>query len=52
MKRKTPGSVEKDRSIFAKVSKLGASPSSPSAPTRNPEQAQSLAAEAPMVLSS
>ena len=30
VKRKTPGSAEKDRPVLAKVQKLGASPSSPS----------------------
>ena len=32
VKRKTPGSVEKDRPVLAKVSKLGASSPSPSTP--------------------
>ena len=52
VKRKTPGSAEKDRSVLAKVPKLGASSSSPSTPTRRLERAQSPAAEAPIVLSS
>ena len=37
LKRKTPGSAEKDRHALAKVPKLGASSSSPSAHVRNPE---------------
>ena len=49
VKRKTPDSAEKDRSVLAKAPKLGASPT-PSA--RNPERAPSPAAEAPIVLSS
>ena len=52
LKRKTPGSAEKDRPTLAKVSKLGASSSSPSAHVRKPERAQSPPAEAPTVLSS
>ena len=36
VKRKAPGSVEKDRPILAKVSKLGTSSSSPSTPVRKP----------------
>ena len=52
VKRKTPGSAEKDRPILAKVPKLGASLSSPSTPFQNPERAQSPPAEAPTVLSS
>ena len=52
VKRKTPGSAEKDRSVLAKVPKLGASSSSPSTPARKPERAQSPAAEASIVLSS
>ena len=52
MKRKTPGSAEKDRSVLAKVPKLGASSSSPSAPIRKPERAQSPPVEAPTVSSS
>ena len=44
-KRKTPGSAEKDRSVLAKVPKLGASPTSS---VRRPERAQSPIAEAPM----
>ena len=52
VKRKTPGSAEKDWPVLAKVSKLGASSSSPSTHVPNPEQAQSPPAEAPTVLSS
>ena len=52
VKRKTPGSVEKDRSALAKVPKLGASSSFSSIPVRNPEQALSPPAEVPIVLSS
>ena len=52
VKRKTPGSTEKDLPILAKVPKLGASSSSPSAPIRKPERAQSPSAEAPTVSSS
>ena len=52
MKRKTPGSVKKDRPVLAKVPKLGASSSSPSAPIRKPKQPQSPPAEAPTVSSS
>ena len=52
VKRKTPSSVEKDRQVLAKVPKLGASSSSPSAPIRKPEQAQSPLVEAPTVSSS
>ena len=52
VKRKTPGSAEKDRPALAKVPKLGASSSSPSTHVRNPEQAQSPPAEAPTILSS
>ena len=44
-KRKTLGSAEKDRPILAKVSKLGASPTSS---VRRPERAQSPIAEVPM----
>ena len=44
-KRKTPGSVEKDRPVLAKVPKLGASPTSS---IRRPERAQLPIAEAPM----
>ena len=47
LKRKTPGSVEKDRPTLAKVPKLGASSSSPSTHVRKPEWAQSPPAEAP-----
>ena len=52
MKRKAPGSAEKDRLVSVKVSKLGTSTSSPSAPVRKPEWAQSPPAEAPTVSSS
>ena len=52
MKRKTPGSAEKDRLALAKVPKLGASSSSPSTHVRKPERAQSPPAEAHTVLSS
>ena len=48
-KRKKSSSSEKDRSIPAKVQKLGASPSSSA---REPERAPSPVAEAPLVLSS
>ena len=51
VKRKTPGFAEKDRSILAKVPKLGASSSSPSTHVRKPERAQSPPAEASTVLS-
>ena len=52
VKRKTSGSTEKDRSILAKVQKLGASSSSPSTHVRNPERAHSPPSEAPTILSS
>ena len=52
VKRRTPGSAEKDRPVLAKVPKLGASSSSPSASIRKPERAQSPPAEAPTVSSS
>ena len=52
VKRKTPGFAEKGRPALAKVPKLGASSSSPSSPIQKPERAPSLAAEAPIVLSS
>ena len=52
VKRKTLGSVEKDRPALAKVPKLGASSSSSSTPVRKPEQALSPPAEVPKVLSS
>ena len=45
MKPKTPGSAEKDRSVLAKVPKLGASLTSF---VRRPERAQSPIAEVPM----
>ena len=48
-KRKKSSSSEKDRSVPAKVQKLGASPTSPA---REPEQVSSPLAEAPLVLSS
>ena len=49
VKRKTPGSTEKDRPVLAKAPKLGASPIS-SVP--KPKRAQSPVVEAPMVMSS
>ena len=52
MKRKNSGFVEKGRPALAKVPRLGASSSSPSTPVQKPERAPSLAAEAPIVLSS
>ena len=52
VKWKTSGSVEKDRPVLAKVPKLGASSSSPSAPIRKPERAQFPPAKAPTVSSS
>ena len=52
VKRKTPGSTEKDRPVLAKVTKLGASSSSPSTHVRKPEREQSPPAEAPTALSS
>ena len=52
VKRKTSGSIEKDRPVLAKVPKLGASSSSSSTHVRNPERAQSAPAEAPTALSS
>ena len=52
VKRKTPGSTEKDRSILAKVQKLWASSSSPPTHVRKPEWAQSPPSKAPTVLSS
>ena len=52
VKRKNLGSVEKDWPILAKVPKLGASSSSPSAPIRKSERAHSPPAEAPTVSSS
>ena len=52
MKRKAPGSAEKDRPISAKVPKLGTSSSSPSTPVRKPERVQSPPAKAPTVSSS
>ena len=51
MKRKTPGSTEKDRLVLAKVQKLGVSSSSPPTHVREPERAQSPLSEAPTVLS-
>ena len=52
VKRKTPSSTEKDRPVLAKVMKLGASSSSPSAPTRKPEREPSPPAEASTISSS
>ena len=52
VKRKAPGSAEKDRPVTAKVPKLGTSLSSPSNPVQKPERAQSPLAEAPTVSSS
>ena len=46
VKRKKPSSTEEDRPISAKVQKLGASPTA-----REPEQASSPLAEAPVILS-
>ena len=51
VKRKTLDSVEKDRPALIKVSKLGASSSSPSTLIRKPERVQSPPAKAPTVLS-
>ena len=48
-KRKKSSSSEKDRTVPAKVQKLGASPTSPA---REPERASLPLAEAPLVLSS
>ena len=45
-KRKKSSSIEKDRPVLVKVQKLGAPPTSLA---RKPKQAQSLAAEAPVV---
>ena len=52
VKRKTPGSAEKDRPALAKVPKLGASSSSLSIPVRKPEQVLLPPVEVPIVLSS
>ena len=52
VKRKTSGFAEKGRPALAKVTRLGASSSSPSTPAQKPEQVSSPAAEAPIVLSS
>ena len=52
VKRKTPGSAEKDRPALAKVPKLGASSPSSSIPVRKPEQALLPSAKVPIVLSS
>ena len=52
VKRKTPGSAEKDRPVLAKVPNLGVSLSSPSAPIKKSERAQLPPAEAPTVSSS
>ena len=45
MKRKTPGSAEKDQPVLATAPKLGASPTSS---VQRPERAQSPIAKAPM----
>ena len=50
-KRKTSGSIEKDRPVLAKVHKLGASSSSPSKHVRNLEWAPSPPSKAPTTLS-
>ena len=52
VKRKTPGSAEKDRPALAKVPKLWASSSSSSTPVQKSEQELSPPAEVPIVLSS
>ena len=52
MKRKTSDSVEKDRSVWGKVPKLGASSSSPSTHIRILRQVLSSPAEVPKALSS
>ena len=52
VKRKTPGSTEKDQPVLAKVQKLRASSSSPPTHVRDPERAQSPPSKAPTVLSS
>ena len=52
VKRKTLDSIEKDRPALIKVSKLGASSSSPSTLVRKLERVQSPLTEAPTVLSS
>ena len=52
VKRKTSGFAEKGQPALAQVLRLGASSSSPSTPAQKPEQAQSPAAEAPIVFSS
>ena len=52
VKRKTPGSTEKDRPVLAKVQKLGVSSSSPPTHIRELERAQSPPFDAPAVLSS
>ena len=52
MKRKTPGSSDKGRSILAKVPKLGVPSSSSSTPIRKSEREQSPPAKAPTVLGS
>ena len=46
VKRKKPSSTEEDRSVSAKVQKLGASPT-----VREPERASSPLGEAPVILS-
>ena len=50
VKRKTPGSSEKDRPVLAKVPKLGAASPSLSTHVRKPERAQSPPVKAPTVL--
>ena len=52
MKRKSSSSTEKDRSVSAKVQKLGASSSSPSTHVRKLERVPSPPSEAPTTLSS
>ena len=52
VKRKNSRFADKGRPALAKVPRLRASSSSPSTLAQNPERAQSLAAEAPIVLSS
>ena len=50
VKRKTPGSSEKDRLVLAKVPKLGVASPSPSTHVRKSKRAQSPPVEAPTVL--
>ena len=52
VKLKTSGSIEKDRLVLAKVSKLGASSSSPSTHVRKQERAQLPPSEPPTDLNS